>query len=241
MRLTMCATSCRSRLISKGRLKSWVERRGSRRNWRRLPSAGNFGVDPQAAWLRVKGLHGLDASRARLLQELAAWRERARDRPQSAPRGWILDEGALREIVLRVPRHARAARRNCRSAGQHPQALRRGDLGCVQAADFPIRRRHLIRGCDRIRPAPPSCASSADINHSIALELGMSPEVLTTRRELEQLADGRRDVPVLQGWRGSVVGDRFGCGIVAETSRERGARSRVSAKVDGCGREHRSG
>jgi hypothetical protein len=41
----------------------------------------------------------------------------------------------------------------------------------------------------------------------------MSSEVLTTRRELEQLADGRRDVPVLQGWRRSVVGDRLVAGL----------------------------
>jgi hypothetical protein len=41
----------------------------------------------------------------------------------------------------------------------------------------------------------------------------MSPEVLTTRRELEQLVDGRRDVSVLQGWRRSVVGERLVAGL----------------------------
>jgi ribonuclease D len=53
----------------------------------------------------------------------------------------------------------------------------------------------------------------ADLNQAIALELAMSPEVLTTRRELEQLVDGRRDVPVLQGWRRTVVGDRLVAGL----------------------------
>jgi ribonuclease D len=177
-----------------------------------LAGAGNFGIDPQAAWLRVKGLHGLDASRARLLQELAAWRER-RAIDRNRPRGWILDEGALREIVLRVPRtHAQLAGINDLPAStlKHcGEAI----LACVQAADIPDPPPPLD---PRVRPDPARSAlvrKLADINHAIALELGMSSEVLTTRRELEQLADGRRDVPVLQGWRRSVVGDRLVAGL----------------------------
>ena len=177
-----------------------------------LASAGNFGVDPQAAWLRVKGLHGLDAARARLLQELAAWRER-RAIDRNRPRGWILDEGALREIVLRVPRtHAQLA-----AIADLPASTLKhcGEeiLACVQAADIPDPPPPLD---PRVRPDPARTAlvrKLADVNHAIAVELGMSPEVLTTRRELEQLADGRRDVPVLQGWRRSVVGDRLVAGL----------------------------
>jgi ribonuclease D len=173
-----------------------------------LASAGNFGVDPQAAWLRVKGLHGLDASRARLLQELAAWRER-RAIDRNRPRGWILDEGALREIVLRVPRsHTQLA-----AVADLPASTLKhcGEdiLACVQAADISDPPPPLD---PRVRPDPARTAlvrKLAELNQAIALELGMSPEVLTTRRELEQLADGRRDVPVLHGWRRGVIGDRL--------------------------------
>ena len=42
-----------------------------------------------------------------------------------------------------------------------------------------------------------------------ANDLGLSPEILATRRDLEQLADGRRDVAILQGWRREVIGDRM--------------------------------
>jgi ribonuclease D len=45
------------------------------------------------------------------------------------------------------------------------------------------------------------------LNQAIAADLGLSPEVLATRRDLEQLADGRQDVAVLKGWRRGVVGD----------------------------------
>jgi ribonuclease D len=47
------------------------------------------------------------------------------------------------------------------------------------------------------------------LNQTIAAEVGLSPEVLATRRDLELLAEGRRDISVLRGWRRNVVGDRM--------------------------------
>jgi ribonuclease D len=43
----------------------------------------------------------------------------------------------------------------------------------------------------------------------VAAELKLVPEVLATRRDLEQLADGRRDGAVLRGWRRGAVGERL--------------------------------
>jgi ribonuclease D len=43
----------------------------------------------------------------------------------------------------------------------------------------------------------------------VATELNLPPEILATRRELEQLADGRQDVAVLAGWRREVIGQRL--------------------------------
>jgi len=177
-----------------------------------LATAGNFSVDPQQAWLRVKGVHGLDAERVRLLQALAAWRER-RAIDRNRPRGWILDEAALREIVLRVPRTAVEL---AGIADLPPSLLKHcGEeiLTCVRAADISDPPPPLQA---RVRPDPARTAlvrRLADLNHSIALELAMSPEVLATRRELEQLADGRRDLPVLRGWRRHVAGERLLAGL----------------------------
>ncbi|MGH8209792.1 MAG: ribonuclease D, partial [Steroidobacteraceae bacterium] len=70
-----------------------------------LADAGSFTTEPEQAWQRIKGLRGLDDERLRLAQQLAAWRER-RASGRNRPRGWILDDTALREIVLRVPRSA---------------------------------------------------------------------------------------------------------------------------------------
>jgi ribonuclease D len=173
-----------------------------------LANAGNFAVDPQQAWQRVKGLRGLDPARMRLLQQLAAWRER-RAMERNRPRGWILEEGALREIVLRAPRtHAELGAIAELPAGvlKHCGA---DILACVQTARIPDPTPPLAPPARPDRARTALVRKLADLNQAVALELAVSAEVLTTRRELEQLADGRRDVPVLQGWRRGVVGERL--------------------------------
>ena len=73
------------------------------RNWQRCRIRAATASIPEAAWLRVRSLKGLDPDRARLAQSLAAWRERRADE-RNRPRGWILDDAVLRDIVVRVPR-----------------------------------------------------------------------------------------------------------------------------------------
>ena len=173
-----------------------------------LDDARSFTTEPEQAWQRVKGLRGLDDERSRLAQRLAAWRER-RAIERNRPRGWILDDAALREIVLQVPRSAQALS----AITEVPAGVVKhcGDelLACVHAAD--------------IRDPPPALQSRqrpdplktglvkklAALNQVVAANLGLSPEILATRRDLEQLADGRQDVAVLKGWRRGVIGDRM--------------------------------
>src|SRR6202051_72305 len=72
-----------------------------------LEDAGALTIEPDNAWLRIKGLRDLDPARARLARILAAWRERCAVE-FNRPRGWILDDTVLREIVLQVPRTLQA-------------------------------------------------------------------------------------------------------------------------------------
>ena len=114
-----------------GRL-AWLEE-----ELQELADAGALSVDPEKAWQRLKGLRDLDPGRLRLARALAAWRERnaiEHDRP----RGWILEESVLREIVLQVPRTLEALE----AITEMPPGLvkRRGGelLACVAAADIPL-------------------------------------------------------------------------------------------------------
>jgi len=165
-------------------------------------------IAPEEAWQRLKGLRDLDPARARLARALAAWRERSA-MAHNRPRGWILDDAVLREVVVQVPRTLAALA----EVPQIPPGLvkRRGAelLACVQGAQVPDPAPPLPA---RSRPDPVRTAlvkRLGGITQSVAHELGLVPEVLATRRDLEQLADGARDGAPLRGWRAKVLGGRL--------------------------------
>jgi ribonuclease D len=173
-----------------------------------LADEGALRVDPGDAWLRVRGVRGLDAARERLAQQLAAWRERSAAQ-HNRPRGWILDDAVLREMVLQVPRTAEALA----ALPEMPPGLlkRRGAelLALIAAAAGPDPPPPLP---GRARPDPVRAAlvkKLAALSQAVAAELRLVPEVLATRRDLEQLADGQRDGLILRGWRRAVLGERL--------------------------------
>jgi ribonuclease D len=64
----------------------------------------------------------------------------------------------------------------------------------------------------RARPDPVKAAlvrKLSSISQAAARELNIAPEVLATRRDLEQLAEGRSDGALLRGWRRAVLGDQL--------------------------------
>ena len=173
-----------------------------------LANADALVVDPQDAWRKIKGLPALDADRQRLAQSLAAWRER-RAAERNRPRGWILDDGVLREILLRLPRTPEAL---AALPEMQESVLRKcGDelLALVRDAGIPEPPPPLPR---REKPDPAQLAlvkRLADVSAEVARTLEINPEVLATRRELEKLAAGKRDISLLRGWRAGVVGEKL--------------------------------
>jgi len=171
----------------------------------RAVSGESFAVDPALAWQRFKGLAELDAPRQRLATSLCGWREQ-RAVESNRPRGWILPDTALRDIVMQVPRSEAQLER----LRELPEGIRKNSgaqlLRLVAGADVPTPPPQLPQ---RRRPDPEQLATVArlaDALKRVATELAVAPEVLATRRELERLANGGRDGPSQQGWRQSVVG-----------------------------------
>jgi ribonuclease D len=173
-----------------------------------LGDARQLTIEPEEAWRRLRGLRDLDPARARLARALAAWRERSAIE-HDRPRGWILEDAVLREIVMQVPR-------TLESLAQLPDmpaglVKRRGAelLACVEAAEVSEPPPPLP---GRPRPDPAKAAlvkKLSTVSQAIATELNLVPEVLATRRDLEQLADGGRDGAVLNGWRRAILGERL--------------------------------
>jgi len=173
-----------------------------------LANADALRVAPEDAWKKIKGLPGLDPARQELAKELAAWRER-RAIDRNRPRGWILDDAVVREIVLRLPRSMTAL--EMLPDIQVSVVRKSGDelLALVQAAGIADPPPPLPR---RERPDAAQVAIArklADVANEVAKQLDVSPELIATRRELEKLAAGKRDVSLLRGWRAQVVGEKL--------------------------------
>jgi len=173
-----------------------------------LDDPGVLTIEPDDAWLRLKWLRDLDPARERLGRALAAWRERSAVE-HNRPRGWILEDTVLREVVMQVPRTPEALA----AIPDMPAGLvkRRGEelLACVRDAQVPDPPPPVPA---RSRPDPVKAAlvrKLGDISQSVAQELKLVPEVLATRRDLERLAEGRRDGALLSGWRRAILGERL--------------------------------
>jgi len=173
-----------------------------------LADARSLATEPEEAWRRLKGLRGLDPARERLARGLAAWRER-RAIERNRPRGWILDDAAIREMIVRVPRSLPALE----AIAEMPAGVVRHCgaelLACIAAAEVPDPAPVLDT---RQRPDPAKSAlvkKLGALNQAVATELGISPEVLATRRDLERLAEGGEDIAALRGWRRAVIGEKL--------------------------------
>jgi ribonuclease D len=189
-------------LRTKGRV-AWLEEELAS-----LANADALRVAPEDAWKKVKGMPSLDAGRQELAQALAAWRER-RAVDRNRPRGWILDDMSLREVVLRLPRSLDALAQLPEMQESVVRKCGEELLALVQAAGIADPPPALPR---RERPDAAQVAlvkKLAEIANEAAKALEISAEVLATRRELERLASGRRDVSLLRGWRAEVVGEKL--------------------------------
>ncbi len=173
-----------------------------------LDAIGSFEVDPTQAFRRFKGFSELDPDRQRIAAALSAWREQ-RAISSDRPRNWILADAALRDIVMRAPRKPA----ELAAIPELPEGVLNHSgpqiLALIEAADLPERLAPLPQ---RQRPDPDTTAAIRKLSQlaqQIGRELGMAPELLATRREMERLVAGARDGAVLKGWRREVVGERL--------------------------------
>lgn len=170
-----------------------------------LARGDNLFVDPEKAYERLRWHGELDADRLRLLQRLAAWRER-RASDKDRPRSWILEDAGLRAIVLRAPR---TMEQLARLEDLTPGFVERSGptiIELIRDAELPAQLPPLP---PRTRPDPEQQARVKELSTLVnkrATELGVAAEVLATRRELESIVRGERTAEVLSGWRREVVG-----------------------------------
>jgi ribonuclease D len=190
-------------LLRMGRF-AWFEYEMSR-----LADLTLYRTDPAEAWQRLKGLDTLDPRRAHVARALAEWRER-RAMQRDRPRAWILSDETLFELVRALPGDVPALAR----LPTLPRAVL--EKCGTELVELIAESSHLgeqpFAGRRRTRPDPQQEArlkSLAAIVRRVGGELGLSPEILATRRDLMQILAGRRDVEPLRAWRREVIGEQL--------------------------------
>jgi ribonuclease D len=160
---------------------------------------------PEQAWQRLKGLDRLRPEQRSVAKALARWREEIAVSADK-PRGWILNDDALRTLSDRLPDSLRALE-NIETIPPGT-VKRRGEelLELVRAArqspdtDAPA---------EFFKPDPRQLAQVTKMMNTVrneAARLEIAPELLATRRVIEGLVYFGRKDGLESGWRADVIG-----------------------------------
>jgi ribonuclease D len=165
---------------------------------------------PDLAWQRLPRIQYLPVAVQARARRLAAWRE-ARATSRNRPRKWILDDKPLLQIAHANP----ASTADLAGIRDLPPAVIRNSADalleqCRQAnADVGNGDIDFTQQAKPAAPEENAVKKLSAIVRATAKELELAPELLATRKELNGLLRGRRDVRSLSGWRRKVIGERL--------------------------------
>jgi ribonuclease D len=166
-----------------------------------------YRTDPADAWRRLKGLGRLRPAEQAVARALAGWREQ-RAIASDKPRGWILSDEALYALATMAPQTVS----DLEQVRALPPATvrKRGDelLALIRAARESARDAAPTPVPER--PTPEQTQRTGRLQQrvkDVAAGLGISAEVLATRRDVEGMVLGSPEhSPLLRGWRRDAIG-----------------------------------
>ncbi|WP_228243281.1 ribonuclease D [Porphyrobacter sp. GA68] len=174
----------------------------------RLADAANYQVQPDQAWQRLRAPSRNAAVLGRM-KALAAWREmEAQDK--NIPRGRIMRDETLADIAGHPPKsQADLAKVRGLSQGWRDNEIGRRLMAVLEQAE-PLPKDEMPIRNERGAPLGKEGSLVADLLKLLlkikARELDVAARLLARSDELEALAAGLRDLPMLQGWRREVFG-----------------------------------
>jgi len=186
-----------ARLIKTGR-GAWLDI-----EMEKLADPANYRNDPSIAWQRIKA-SGRNPAMLGRLKALAAWREyEAQDK--DIPRGRIARDETLADIASHPPKsQADLAKVRGLSAGWKDNEIGKRMMATLQNAT-PLSDEELPARTARGAPLGKEGALVADLLKLLlkirSREIDVAARLLARSEDLELLAAGVRDLPLLEGWR----------------------------------------
>jgi ribonuclease D len=174
----------------------------------KLADPANYRNDPSLAWQRIKAA-GRNPAMLGRLKAIAAWREyEAQDK--NIPRGRIARDETLADIASHPPKtQADLAKVRGLSPGWKDNEIGKRLMATLEAAK-PLSDDELPPRTPRGAPLGKEGALVADLLKLLlkirGREIDVAARLLARSEELELLAAGVRELPLLQGWRYDVFG-----------------------------------
>jgi len=162
---------------------------------------------PETAWQRIRSVPYLPGPQQARLRALAAWRETLAVEVDK-PRQWILDDAGLLELAADNPPDTQALGQ----LAKVPPAVARKQGKSILAALEHGNAQYAAQPEAFSQSEPDSEADKTRMKQlmrrvrSVAEELGIAPEVLASKRDLNTLLRDPEHCRVLSGWRLEVIG-----------------------------------
>lgn len=167
-----------------------------------------YRLDPEHAWKRLK-TRSADSAYLALVQAVAAWREREAQR-LDLPRNRVLRDDALLDVAAQAPADAEALA-HCRGVtrGMASGRLGPGLLAAVAEgkAVAPEDRPQPALQRERPRGVGPAMELLRVLLKARVEGEGVAQKLVASSDELEDLAGGAEDGPLLRGWRRELFGE----------------------------------
>lgn len=197
-------TYLRERLEQRGRL-DWLTA-----DFASLSDSTRYQNPPALAWRRIKAAHKLRGKQLAVLQTLAAWREETAQQ-EDLPRGWLIKDDVLADIARQQP----ASRDElARIRGLNEATIRRR-ADKILALISDARNNTPTELPDYQRSKKPAAEQESVIEllsavvHLRAAQQALNPAQLASRKELQRLVMGDRELDILKGWRLKLIGEEL--------------------------------
>ena len=188
-------------LEAKGRL-DWLQE-----DFDELTNINTYSPPEETLWKRVKGRQKLKGVQLAILRDLAVWREDLAKKI-NRPRRWVLKDDVMVDVSRFAPRDNAGLEKirglESRTVQQHGAAL----LAAIQQGqnsdreNWPkkVEGRRLTQEQDALVDVLMAVLRARGAEHEV------SPALLASRKELENLILGQTGSPVLHGWRAELAG-----------------------------------
>ncbi|MCW8931745.1 MAG: ribonuclease D [Gammaproteobacteria bacterium] len=191
----------KKKLHELGRL-NWLEK-----DFQFLSNSSTYAPSPENIWKKTKGLNKLKKQKLAILRNLAAFREKLAIK-QNRPRRRVITDETLVELSLNPPSNI-AELNECKGLSHkflqyNGETIHSLIIEGLNTSDSDCPKLPLYEKLTQNEEALADCLMA--IVHLSAQNNNISPRCLCSRKDLDSLIKGRRDMAMLSGWRNELIG-----------------------------------